>query len=82
HQVQQDGLLRWRPATLSAVDGILLWLEHLVYCCVGGSGESRMFGSKNSAWRFAALTSEEAHEQLAELVAGVRPGPGRFIHLT
>lgn len=74
HQVQQDGLLRWRPATLSAVDGILLWLEHLVYCCVGGSGESRMFGSKNSAWRFAALTSEEAHEQLAELVAGYRRG--------
>ena len=30
HQVQDDGLLRWRPATLSAVDGILLWLEHLV----------------------------------------------------
>jgi exodeoxyribonuclease V gamma subunit len=74
HQVQQDGLLRWRPATLSAVDGILLWLEHLVYCCVGGAGESRMFGSKNSAWRFAALTSEEAHEQLAELVAGYRRG--------
>jgi exodeoxyribonuclease V gamma subunit len=33
-----------------------------------------MFGSKNSAWRFAALTSEEAHEQLAELVAGYRRG--------
>jgi len=74
HQVQQDGLLRWRPATLSAVDGILLWLEHLVYCCAGGTGTSRMFGRKNSIWRFAALSAVEAHDQLAELVAGYQRG--------
>lgn len=74
HQVQDDGLLRWRPATLSAVDGILLWLEHLVYCCAGGTGESRMYGRKNSAWRFAALAPEEAQAQLAELLAGYQRG--------
>jgi exodeoxyribonuclease V gamma subunit len=74
HQVQDDGLLRWRPSTLSAVDGILLWLEHLVYCCVGGSGESRIYGRKGAAWRFAALSAQEAHEQLAELVAGYQRG--------
>ncbi|AHG19245.1 exonuclease V subunit gamma [Chania multitudinisentens RB-25] len=74
HQVQADGLLRWRPATLSAVDGILLWLEHLVYCCAGGAGESRMFGRKNSTWRFAALSAEAAHLQLAELLTGYQRG--------
>ncbi|MFI8417463.1 exodeoxyribonuclease V subunit gamma [Serratia sp. NPDC078593] len=74
HQVQTDGLLRWRPATLSAVDGILLWLEHLVYCCAGGEGESRMFGRKNSTWRFAALPSDAARTQLTELVAGYQRG--------
>ncbi|MCS4268916.1 exodeoxyribonuclease V subunit gamma [Serratia sp. BIGb0163] len=74
HQVQGDGLLRWRPSTLSAVDGILLWLEHLVYCCVGGSGESRIYGRKGAVWRFAALSAQEAHEQLAELVAGYQRG--------
>ncbi|CAI0932084.1 exodeoxyribonuclease V subunit gamma [Serratia entomophila] len=74
HQVQEDGLLRWRPATLSAVDGILLWLEHLAYCCAGGTGESRIYGRKNSAWRFAALTPAEARTQLAELLAGYRRG--------
>ncbi|WP_016682446.1 exodeoxyribonuclease V subunit gamma, partial [Yersinia pestis] len=31
HQVQDDGLVRWRPSILTAVDGLLLWLEHLVY---------------------------------------------------
>lgn len=61
-------------ATLSAVDGILLWLEHLVYCCAGGTGESRMYGRKNSAWRFAALAPEEAQAQLAELLAGYQRG--------
>ncbi|PVZ85329.1 exodeoxyribonuclease V subunit gamma [Serratia sp. S1B] len=74
HQVQADGLLRWRPATLNAVDGILLWLEHLAYCCAGGTGESRMYGNKKSAWRFAALSVEQAHEQLAELLAGYQRG--------
>ncbi|AXX19548.1 exodeoxyribonuclease V subunit gamma [Serratia marcescens] len=74
HQVQDDGLLRWRPATLSAVDGILLWLEHLVYCRAGGTGESRIYGRKNSAWRFAALAPEEAQAQLAELLAGYQRG--------
>ncbi|MBJ2067256.1 exodeoxyribonuclease V subunit gamma [Serratia odorifera] len=74
HQVQHDGLLRWRPATLSAVDGILLWLEHLAYCCAGGEGESRMFGRKNAVWRFAALPPEAARAQLAELIAGYQRG--------
>ncbi|HEI8868411.1 exodeoxyribonuclease V subunit gamma [Serratia sp. AKBS12] len=74
HQVQHDGLLRWRPATLSAVDGILLWLEHLAYCSAGGEGESRMFGRKNAAWRFAALPPEAARAQLAELIAGYQRG--------
>lgn len=74
HQVQQDGLLRWRPATLSSVDGMVLWLEHLVYCCAGGTGTSRMFGRKNSIWRFAALAAEEAHDRLVELVAGYQRG--------
>ncbi|RLM14091.1 exodeoxyribonuclease V subunit gamma [Gibbsiella quercinecans] len=74
HQVQDDGLLRWRPAALSAVDGILLWLEHLVYCCAGGHGESRIYGRQNTAWRFAPLAIEEAQQQLAELIAGYQRG--------
>ena len=39
HQVQDDGLLRWRPATLSAVDGILLWLEH--WCTAAPAAPAR-----------------------------------------
>lgn len=74
HHVQQDGLLRWRPATLTAADGLFLWLEHLAYCCSGGSGESRMYGCKQSAWRFAALPTAQAHEYLSEFVHGYQRG--------
>ncbi len=38
-QVQSDGLLRWRPGVLNINDGLLLWLEHLVYCALGGDGK-------------------------------------------
>ncbi|VAX76570.1 RecBCD enzyme subunit RecC [Serratia symbiotica] len=73
-RVQDDGLLRWRPATLSVLDGIRLWIEHLVYCCMGGRGISRLYGCKNTVWCFEALTEENARKHLAELVGGYQRG--------
>jgi exodeoxyribonuclease V gamma subunit len=73
-QVQPDGLLRWRPSLISVSQGMQLWLEHLVYCASGGTGESRLFVRKEGEWRFAALPAEQAMEYLAELVAGYRQG--------
>lgn len=74
NKVQQDGLLRWRPATLSIVDGMSLWLEHLLYCCIGGKGLSRLYGRKNTVWRFAALKPEDARKHLIELITGYQHG--------
>ncbi|ERK12545.1 Exodeoxyribonuclease V gamma chain [Pantoea sp. AS-PWVM4] len=73
-QVQADGLLRWRPGVLNMNDGLLLWLEHLVYCALGGSGESRMYGRKQSHWRFNALPCDQALSLLQEYVAGYQAG--------
>lgn len=73
-QVQPDGLLRWRPSLISVSQGMQLWLEHLVYCASGGTGESRLFLRKEGEWRFAALPAETAMGYLAELVAGYRQG--------
>lgn len=74
HQVQPDGLLRWRPAPLNAADGLLLWLEHLVYCLCGEQGESRMYGNKETVWRFAPLSSSLAQQHLQNLIDGYREG--------
>ncbi|UVK77417.1 MAG: exodeoxyribonuclease V subunit RecC [Sodalis sp. Fse] len=72
-QVQDNGLLRWRPGTLSTKDGLLLWLEHLIYCAIGGSGESRIFGSSGE-WHFTSLSSDKAKEYLLSMISGYYQG--------
>ncbi|MDV0403422.1 exodeoxyribonuclease V subunit gamma [Klebsiella michiganensis] len=73
-QVQSDGLLRWRPSLLSVAQGMQLWLEHLVYCASGGTGESRLFVRKEGEWRFPPLAQEQAQDYLNDLVDGYLQG--------
>ncbi|MBA8500485.1 exodeoxyribonuclease V subunit gamma [Escherichia fergusonii] len=73
-QVQDDGLLRWRPSLVSVSQGVQLWLEHLVYCACGGTGESRLFLRKDGEWRFPPLEAEQALHYLAQLIEGYREG--------
>ena len=72
--VQEDGLLRWRPSVLNVTHGMQLWLEHLVWSAQGWVGESRMYGRKESQWRFPAMDSEQARHYLSELLDGFRQG--------
>ncbi|AIN47467.1 exodeoxyribonuclease V subunit gamma [Candidatus Palibaumannia cicadellinicola] len=72
-QVQDNGLLRWRPSYLAMKDGLQLWIEHLAYCAMGGKGESRMFGT-NSQWHFLAVSAEEAQKYLQIIVNGYWQG--------
>ncbi|SNY64878.1 exodeoxyribonuclease V subunit gamma [Enterobacter sp. CC120223-11] len=73
-QVQSDGLLRWRPSMKNVSQGMQLWLEHLVYCASGGTGESRLLLRKEEEWRFPPLSEQEAMSYLTDLVAGYREG--------
>lgn len=77
NQVQNDGLLRWRPGKLAMTDGMMLWLEHLAYCLSGGQGESRMYGRQATGWRFPALNAEQARELMALMIEGYRQGMDR-----
>ncbi|WP_367680700.1 exodeoxyribonuclease V subunit gamma [Candidatus Fukatsuia anoeciicola] len=74
HRVQTDGLLRWRPTKLTAMDGMLLWLEHLVYCLAGGNNESRIYGCKGTMWRFKSLLQSDAQHYLQLLYTGYQRG--------
>ncbi len=74
NKVQPDGLLRWRPASLTANDGMQLWIEHLAYCLAGGKGESRSYGRDNSEWCFAPVPSEQSEDYLKQLVEGYQRG--------
>lgn len=73
-KVQANGLLRWRPAMLSIKDGLLLWLEHLVYCAIGGKNDSRMFGLSGSQWHFIAIPAPEANSYLISILMGYCSG--------
>ena len=73
-QVQESGLLRWRPGVLNFTDGLALWLEHLAWCALGGKGQSRMLGRKESSWCFDAIDAEQAQEWLTRYVDGYRDG--------
>lgn len=72
--VQDDGLLRWRPSRLGAREGLQLWLEHLVYSASGGEGESRLYGRAESQWHFPQLNKDRAVEYLTVLIDGFRQG--------
>ncbi|WWO99628.1 MAG: exodeoxyribonuclease V subunit gamma [Candidatus Dasytiphilus stammeri] len=72
--VQFDGLVRWRCNRLNFKDGLLLWLEHLIYCIINGNGKSIMFGQENTQWSFSALSSQEAIDHLIPFIDGYQSG--------
>ncbi|WP_241626992.1 exodeoxyribonuclease V subunit gamma [Rosenbergiella epipactidis] len=73
-QVQADGLLRWRPGKLNLTDGLLLWIEHLFYCAMGGQGISRLYGRDETSWRFLPLPIDQAKAELERMMQGYYQG--------
>lgn len=78
--IQNNGLVRWKPAYLSIKDGLLLWLEHVVYCALGGTGDSRLFGI-NDTWHFPHLSQFQAKEFLFLLISGYLIGINTPLYL-
>ena len=74
HQVQKDGVLRWRAAKLTVADAMMLWLDHLVYAASGGEGQSRMYGRNNTKFCFYPLTMAQAYDELNNLIEGYLAG--------
>lgn len=73
-QIQPNGLLRWRAGELSIVDGMRLWIDHVILAALGHSQTSRMLGRKKSLWIFSPLSTEQAQVYLADLIAGYQSG--------
>ncbi|MCR3754613.1 MAG: exodeoxyribonuclease V subunit RecC [Candidatus Westeberhardia cardiocondylae] len=71
--VQKDGLLRWKAGNLLMRDIMLFWLEHLIYCSIGGEGSSVIVGLDTS-WIFGALSIVEAKELLLLFLYGYARG--------
>ncbi|MGG4608920.1 exodeoxyribonuclease V subunit gamma [Providencia sp. Me31A] len=72
--VHETGLLRYRPAYLTANDGVQLWIEHLLFNLLVGEGESLSLGRDNSIWQFSSISKEDALGYLQDLIAGYCEG--------
>ncbi|WP_331828298.1 exodeoxyribonuclease V subunit gamma [Candidatus Blochmannia sp. SNP] len=71
--VQKNGLIRWKAQYLSMKDILLLWLEHVTYCAIGGKGDSRLFGV-DDVWHFPNFSKSHAKKLLLILVLGYCTG--------
>ncbi|QIE02142.1 exodeoxyribonuclease V subunit gamma [Buchnera aphidicola] len=80
-EVQDIGLLRWKPGTINYSDRLVLWLEHLIYCVSGGIGESQIIGYKKK-WSFSILNPDIAYFYLLKYIEGYIKGTKKIILLT
>ncbi|WP_284443115.1 exodeoxyribonuclease V subunit gamma [Buchnera aphidicola] len=81
-EIQNTGLLRWKPSTINYSDRIVLWLEHLIYSVLGGCGKSRIIGYRNQTWSFSSLNSDIAYTYLLQYIKGYIKGMQQPILLT
>ncbi len=73
-QAQPEGILRYRPAFLTANDGLQLWIEHLIFNLVESEGESIALGRDNTHWHFRTIEKEQAQIYLMQLIDGYLQG--------
>ncbi|ELX8377605.1 exodeoxyribonuclease V subunit gamma [Providencia vermicola] len=70
----EKGILRYRPAYLTAHDGVQLWIEHLLFHLAINEGESVALGRENSIWHFSSVKQSDAKNYLEQLIAGYCKG--------
>nr|WP_315984417.1 exodeoxyribonuclease V subunit gamma [Buchnera aphidicola] len=73
-EIQNTGLLRWKTSSINYSDRISLWLEHLVYCILGGIGESRIIGNKKQIFAFRSIPHIVAYNYLLAYIKGYIDG--------
>ncbi|MBZ2279689.1 exodeoxyribonuclease V subunit gamma, partial [Buchnera aphidicola] len=81
-EIQKDGLLRWKPNKIIYSDRISLWLEHLIYCALGGKGESKIIGLKKKIWCFHPINQDQAYQYLSDYIKGYIHGIQKPLFLT
>ncbi|EMD1718814.1 exodeoxyribonuclease V subunit gamma [Providencia stuartii] len=72
--IHEKGVLRYRPAYLTANDGVQLWVEHLLFNFAIAEGESIALGRENSIWHFSSVKQDDAKKYLEQLITGYCDG--------
>ncbi|WMY94788.1 MAG: exodeoxyribonuclease V subunit gamma [Arsenophonus sp.] len=79
--IQKHGVIRYRPARLTVIDGLSLWIEHLVFCITFNLGKSYYFGENNTEWCFDVVNKCQAKIYLQELINGYEKGMNKPLPL-
>ncbi len=51
------GVIKWLPKNLNLIDALLFWIEHLIYCFLGGNKYSYIYGY-NGVWSFPPINKK------------------------
>ncbi|QCI18412.1 exodeoxyribonuclease V subunit gamma [Buchnera aphidicola (Aphis nasturtii)] len=81
-EIQNTGLLRWKANKINYSDRMSLWIEHLVYCILGGVGESKMIGCNKKIFSFQSLSYNKAYNYLITYIRGYIKGINNPLLLT
>ncbi|WP_348769381.1 exodeoxyribonuclease V subunit gamma [Buchnera aphidicola] len=81
-EIQKTGLLRWKVNSINYSDRISLWLEHLIYCILGGIGESKIIGHKKQIFSFHSLSYDQSYNYLLDYIEGYIKGINNPLLLT
>ncbi|MFI4819081.1 MAG: exodeoxyribonuclease V subunit gamma [Enterobacterales bacterium] len=73
YHFNNNGIIKWSPKKKSIKDGLLLWIEHLIYCASGGKGSSIMFFI-NGEWNFIPIKKIKAKNLLIYYILGYFKG--------
>ncbi|WP_367680888.1 hypothetical protein [Buchnera aphidicola] len=76
------GILCFKPSILKLKDGMSFWIQHLIYCALGGKKPSILIGSKNSEWHLHSLNKTKSIYYLKKYVCGFVIGSKNPILLT
>ncbi|XRX42990.1 MAG: exodeoxyribonuclease V subunit gamma [Buchnera aphidicola (Tetraneura sorini)] len=83
NETKDNNLIIWKPKKINIIDGLSLWLKHLVYCiCMKPNKTSFIFGTKNTSWIFPILKKSKAKNYLLKYVKGYIKGHQKPIFLT
>ncbi|MFI4853104.1 MAG: exodeoxyribonuclease V subunit gamma [Candidatus Makana argininalis] len=69
----KNGIIKWSTKKITIKDGLLLWIEHLIYCASGGKEHSIMFFI-NGEWNFYPVKKSKAKKLLIYYILGYFKG--------
>ncbi|WP_367672796.1 hypothetical protein [Buchnera aphidicola] len=79
--INTDRIIRWKVRKLYFYDALQIWIEHLIYCILGGKKNSIILGYPNIQWKFKTINPALAYIHLNYYIEGYLSGLIRPIPL-